>query len=141
MEAQDPRGNTLDFHKDGIRHSGVDGWAMQFVRDAQGRISQIYGAGQTHHYQYDSAGKPTQEQITQAQPTAQTLTIAYQYDKVGNRTARTVSGAIQQTTTYLHPPGGVGELISQSDGTTTKQIYADAQGTTRLIADSYQSVC
>ncbi|PAT39638.1 hypothetical protein CK621_14580, partial [Vandammella animalimorsus] len=56
MEGQDPRGNSLDFHEDGIRHSGVDGWALQFVRDAQGRISQIHGAGQTHHYQYDSAG-------------------------------------------------------------------------------------
>ncbi|WP_172424614.1 RHS repeat domain-containing protein, partial [Vandammella animalimorsus] len=56
VEGQDPRGNSLDFHEDGIRHSGVDGWALQFVRDAQGRISQIHGAGQTHHYQYDSAG-------------------------------------------------------------------------------------
>ncbi|XAK00195.1 RHS repeat-associated core domain-containing protein [Vandammella animalimorsus] len=258
---------TPDGHISQIRHQGSQGQTLaqfdyQHNRDGQRTqaVEVIHAAGSTApttqrtiNWTYDSAGKLTQEQITQTQPTAQTLSIAYQYDKVGNRTARTVSGAIQQTTTYqydqndrltqssdsiegttsyrydrkgnlvekangnnktayswnsdnrlikveqtaagsttktttygydpqgrrikklvqqgqnktethysidaerpyhevlvewtkqdngpwtyatyLHTPGGVGELISQSDGTTTKQIYADAQGTTRLIAD------
>ncbi|WP_172424607.1 RHS repeat protein [Vandammella animalimorsus] len=256
---------TPDGHISQIRHQGSQGQTLaqfdyQHNRDGQRTqaVEVIHAAGSTApttqrtiNWTYDSAGKLTSEQITQTQPTAQTLTIAYQYDKVGNRTARTVSGAIQQTTTYqydqndrltqssdsiegttsyrydrkgnlvekangnnktayswnsdnrlikvehtgqnnktiqygydpqgrrikklvtqgtsktethysldserpyhevtvestrvntqpwthktyVHTPGGVGELISQSDGATTKQIYADAQGTTRLIAD------
>ncbi|WP_347485268.1 RHS repeat-associated core domain-containing protein [Vandammella animalimorsus] len=253
---------TPDGHISQIRHQGSQGQTLaqfdyQHNRDGQRTQAKetIHSNGQTLQrtidWTYDPAGKLTQEHIQQTQPTAQTLTIAYQYDKVGNRTARTVSGAIQQTTTYqydqndrltqssdsiegttsyrydrkgnlvekangnnktayswnsdnrlikvehtgqnnktiqygydpqgrrikklvtqgtsktethysldserpyhevvvestrvntqpwthktyVHTPGGVGELISQSDGATTKQIYADAQGTTRLIAD------
>ncbi|RMX07149.1 hypothetical protein EBQ34_14860, partial [Vandammella animalimorsus] len=262
---------TPDGHISQIRHQGSQGQPLaqfdyQHNRDGQRTqaVEVIHAAGSTApttqrtiNWTYDPAGKLTQEQITQTQPSAQTLTIAYQYDKVGNRTSRTVTGAINQTTTYqydandrltsqndslegttsyrydrkgnlvekangnnktayswnsdnrlikvehssgatvtktttygydpqgrrikklvqqgtsktethysldterpyhevavestrvntqpwthktyVHTPGGVGELISQSDGATTKQIYADAQGTTRLIADGNTS--
>ncbi|WP_143326934.1 RHS repeat-associated core domain-containing protein [Vandammella animalimorsus] len=257
---------TPDGHISQIRHQGSQGQTLaqfdyQHNRDGQRTQAKetIHSNGQTLQrtidWTYDPAGKLTQEHIQQTQPTAQTLSIAYQYDKVGNRTSRTVTGAITQTTTYqydandrltsqndsiegttsyrydqrgnlvekangnnktayswnsdnrlikvehtgqnnktiqygydpqgrrikklvqqgtsktethysldserpyhevvvestrvntqpwthktyVHTPGGVGELISQSDGTTTKQIYADAQGTTRLIADGNTS--
>ncbi|RMX07380.1 hypothetical protein EBQ34_14645, partial [Vandammella animalimorsus] len=260
---------TPDGHISQILHQGSQGQALaqfdyQHNRDGQRTqaVEVIHASGsaapstqRTISYQYDPAGKLTREHIQQTQPTAQTLTIAYQYDKVGNRIARTVTGAINQTTTYqydandrltsqndsiegttnyrydrkgnliekangnnktayswnsdnrlikvehtgqnnktiqygydpqgrrikklvtqgatktethysldserpyheiavestrvnaqpwthktyVHTPGGVGELISQSDGATTKQIYADAQGTTRLIADGNTS--
>ncbi len=199
-------------------------------------------------WQYDAAGKLTQEHLQQTQPTAQNLTIDYQYDRAGNRTTKTISGSQTQSTTYqydandrlvqevdslhgtttyaydfkgqligkthagqittytwntdhrltkvesgtrtisygydpqgrrikklvteganktethylldterayhevviertrhntgpwqertyLHTPGGVGELISESDGTTTRQVYTDGQGSTRLTMD------
>ena len=199
-------------------------------------------------WRYDDAGKLIEERIEQTQPTVQHLTTTYSHDRVGNRTARTISGSHTQSTTYqydandrltqevdslhgttthrydlkgnlierrngphvstytwnsdnrltkvetghktvtygydpqgrrikklvteganrtethyvldterayheiviertrtnndpwqerayLHTPGGVGELISDSDGTSTRQVYTDGQGSTRLTTD------
>ncbi|RMX07382.1 hypothetical protein EBQ34_14655, partial [Vandammella animalimorsus] len=57
MEAQDPRGNTLDFHKDGTHPSGLtDTWAY----DAEGRQTRACQAGLCTQTQYDSLGRAIQ---------------------------------------------------------------------------------
>ena len=45
------------------------------------------------------------------------------------------NGGPWNSRTYLYTPDGVGTLISDSDGTTTRQIYSDGQGSTRLVTD------
>ncbi|PAT33092.1 hypothetical protein CLI92_05275 [Vandammella animalimorsus] len=110
-QIKDPRGNTLDFHESGIRHSGVDGWALQFVRDAQGRISQIHGAGQTHHYQYDSAGNL----ISHSEPSGAQSNYRYSAQ----------AGQAHLLTDYTDPLGRLllkteydqdGRIVRQTDG-------------------------
>ena len=52
QQIKDRNGNTLQFTRNGISHSG--GWALAFTRDAQGKISRITGPGnQALTYSYD----------------------------------------------------------------------------------------
>ena len=56
QQVKDRLGNTLQFTRNGVQHSG--GWSLQFQRDAGGRITAITGPGNTtRRYHYDAAGR------------------------------------------------------------------------------------
>ncbi|RMX07091.1 RHS repeat-associated core domain-containing protein, partial [Vandammella animalimorsus] len=106
--------------------------------NSDNRLIKVEHTGQnnkTIQYGYDPQGRRIKKLVTQGTSKTEThysLDSERPYHEVVVESTR-VNTQPWTHKTYVHTPGGVGELISQSDGTTTKQIYADAQGTTRLI--------
>ncbi|QTD45271.1 putative Ig domain-containing protein [Ottowia testudinis] len=140
---KDRLGNTLQFTRDGIAHSG--GWALQFTRDGQGRITQISGPGGVQRrYSYDSQGNLTaaaEPDGTQAHyryanaalPHALTdwtdpagrLQLKAEYDQDGRIVKQT--DALGHAVTVSHDLGARKQSVKDRLGHTTTYEY-DARG-------------
>jgi RHS repeat-associated protein len=88
-------------------------------------------------YGYDPQGRRIKKLVTEGANRTEThyvLDTERAYHEIVIERTRTNNDPWQERA-YLHTPGGVGELISDSDGTSTRQVYTDGQGSTRLTTD------
>ncbi len=121
---KDLNGNLLTFSPQGIT-SSAGGLNVPFVRDAQGRVTQITDPeGKEFHYNYDAAGN-----LSTVQLPGLSTPITYTYD-AGHLFLSSVDprGHTETTTTY-HPDG---RLASTTDsvGNTTSYDYNLAENKT-----------
>jgi RHS repeat-associated protein len=88
-------------------------------------------------YGYDPQGRRIKKLVTEGANRTEThyvLDTERAYHEIVIERTQTNNDPWQERA-YLHTPGGVGELISDSDGTSTRQVYTDGQGSTRLTTD------
>ena len=104
QKVTDRNANKLVYTKDGIFHSS--GASIQFLRDAQGRITQII----------DPAGHP----------------ITYRYDAAGNLTAVTDQSGVTTQFTYLDEPAHFLKEVIDPLGRIAQRTEYDEQG--RVVA-------
>ena len=155
----------------GLTHRKADASVLaqfDYTLDAAGRktmATEMIAASngtvrRTVSYSYDAAGKLLSETIAQTEPGAFNLNIAYQYDAVGNRTQRTLSGDVSRTTSYQYDSNdrltqttdsqnGIttygwdarGNLISKTNGAATtsyswrsdNRLLSITQGSTKVV--------
>jgi RHS repeat-associated protein len=124
---KDLNGNVLTFTASGITSSG-GGLNVPFVRDAQGRITQITDPeGKAYRYNYDAAGDLSAVELPGiSTPASYTYNAGHFF-----LSAKDPRGNTEQTATY-YPDG---RLASTTDvnANTTRYEYELAQGITRQI--------
>ena len=140
----DTNGNSLTFGSGGIIHSA--GKSVVFLRDSQGRISQITDPmGNAHSYAYDANG----DLVSHVDAVGGTSRFAYDRnhglvdirDPAGNRAVRNdydAVGRLISTTdangnvvTYTHDPGASREIVRDRLG---NQTVIDYDATGNLLA-------
>lgn len=139
----DLNGNRLTITRDGIT-SSAGGVTVPFVRDAQGRITQITDpAGNVYRYVYDTAGNLVDVTLPDTAPAHYTYDSSHRLTTIVDARGTTVA-----TATYAAD----GRLSSETDavGTTTQYVYdLPARKTTitnpdggveTRVADAYGSV-
>lgn len=99
--------NTLTFSRDGIT-SSTGALNVPFLRDAQGRITQVTDpAGQHYRYEYDAAGDLVRVVFPAAEPNQPAPAITYRYDATHPHLYRGVNdplGRTISTNTYYTSP-------------------------------------
>jgi RHS repeat-associated protein/uncharacterized repeat protein (TIGR01451 family) len=123
---KDLNGNILTFTRDGITSSG-GGITVPFVRDAQGRITQITDPeGKAFRYTYDVAGDLSTVELPEV-----STPVSYTYDP-GHffRSSTDSRGNAEASSTYYTD----GRLASITDaiGNTTRYSYALAENKTTV---------
>ena len=110
QQIKDRKGNSLQFTRNGISHSG--GWALAFTRDAAGKITKITGPGsQALSYAYDGA-----ENLTTVTDQASAVSdFRYENAKVAHGLTSYTDplGRLALKTTY----DDAGRVLSQTDAT------------------------
>ena len=105
--------------------------------NSDNRLIEVQTGSTTIRYGYDPQGRRIKRLKTEGSDKEETHYIldtqrAY-HDIVIERTRR--NSDPWQETSYLFTPDGIGAPLSQHNGTDSTQIYADGQGSTRLILD------
>ena len=136
QQIKDRNGNTLQFTRSGISHSG--GWALAFTRDAQGKISKISGpGGQVLNYGYDAADNLT----SVVDQTNAVSDFRYENAKVAHGLTSYTDplGRLALKTTYddagrvLSQTDATGKAVTvNTDNTTKKQTIKDRNGNTTV---------
>ena len=103
--------------------------------NSDNRLIKVERGSTTIEYAYDPQGRRIKKLLTDGSTRREThylIDAERPYHEIVTERTQTNNGPASSRT-YLHTPGGLGELISDTDGTTTRQIYSDGQGSTRLI--------
>ncbi len=136
QQIKDRNGNSLQFTRSGISHSG--GWALAFTRDAQGKISKITGpGGQVLNYGYDAADNL----ISVVDQSNAVSDFRYENPKVAHGLTSYTDplGRLALKTTYddagrvLSQTDAAGKAVTVStDNTANKQTIKDRNGNTTV---------
>lgn len=136
QQIKDRNGNSLQFTRSGISHSG--GWALAFTRDAQGKISKISGpGGQVLNYGYDAADNL----ISVVDQSNAASDFRYENPKVAHGLTSYTDplGRLALKTTYddagrvLSQTDAAGKAVTVStDNTANKQTIKDRNGNTTV---------
>ena len=105
---------------------------LQSVSDGSTKVS----------YGYDALGRRisrTEESGANKTETQWILDTARSYSEIITERTRTNGGA-WSVTSYTHTPDGVGLQVAETRNGNTRHIYADAQGSTRLVTDAAGNV-
>lgn len=107
--------------------------------NSDNRLIQVQSGNKTVRYGYDPQGRRIKKLVNEGSNTTETHYIRDSeraYHEIVIERTRINSGPWRERS-YLHTPGGVGELISESDGSAsgTRQIYSDGQGSVRLSTE------
>ncbi len=138
QQIRDRQGNTLQFTRNGISHSG--GWALSFTRDAAGKITRITGpGGQSLLYGYDAADNLT----SMTDPSGAASDYRYENPKVphGLTSYTDPLGRLLLKTTYddagriTSQTDALGRAITvNTDNTAQRQTIKDRNGNTTTYA-------
>ena len=126
----DGRGNLIE------KRTPTATIAYQWTSD--NRLQSVSDGATKVSYGYDALGRRisrTQETGSNKTETQWLLDTAHPYSEIITERTRTNGGA-WQVTSYTHTPDGVGLQIAENKGGQTRHIYADAQGSTRLVTDA-----
>ena len=103
--------------------------------NSDNRLIKVERGSQSIEYGYDPQGRRIKRLARDGSTRSEThylLDAERPYHEIVTERTQENSGP-WNIRTYLYTPDGVDTLISDSDGTTTRQIYSDGQGSTRLI--------
>lgn len=136
QQIKDRRGNQLQFTRNGISHSG--GWALNFTRDAAGKITRITGPGnQAIVYGYDD----TENLTTVVDQVNAASNFRYENAKVAHGLTSYTDplGRLVLKTTYddagrmLSQTDGAGRVVTvNTDNTAKRQTVKDRNGNTMV---------
>ncbi len=128
---KDLNGNTLTLAATGITSS--TGLNIPFLRDTQGRITQITDAtGNLYKYAYDTNGNLLTVTLPPTtNPTATHITT-YGYDSTHLLTSEQDPDPLHQPATTVYYPNGQLHSITDSAGQTTSYVYNVAANTTTV---------
>jgi RHS repeat-associated protein len=125
---QDTNGNILTFGTNGII-SSAGGVSVPFVRDSQGRITQITDLnGNNYNYSYDGSGN-----LSQVTLPGITGTASYSYDSDHLLTGKTDPRG--NSTSAVYGTDGRLQSITDAQGNVTKYTYNAATNTTTTNPD------
>ena len=130
----DGRGNLLE--------KKTPAATITYTWSSDNRLTQVSDGTTTVKYGYDALGRRisrTEERGSNKTETQWILDTARPYSEIITERTRTNGGA-WSTTSYTHTPDGVGLLIAENKAGTTRHIYTDAQGSTRLVTDAAGNV-
>ena len=111
---------------------------ISYTWNSDNRLQSVSDGNTKVSYGYDALGRRisrTEERGANKTETQWILDTARPYSEIITERTRTNGGA-WQTTSYTHTPDGVGLLIAENKNGQTRHIYADAQGSTRLVTDA-----
>ena len=138
-------GNATTYKYDGrgnLIEKKTPAATITYQWSSDNRLTQVSDGTTTVKYGYDALGRRisrTQETGSNKTETQWILDTARPYSEIITERTRTNGGA-WSTISYTHTPDGVGLLIAENKNGNTRHIYADAQGSTRLVTDSQGNI-
>lgn len=140
LTAETTAGSTISYRYDGrgnLVEKKTPSQTVTYSWSSDNRLTQASNGSVTVKYGYDAQGRRisrTQEEGGQTEETQYLLDTARPYSEIVLERTRTNGGTWQQTM-HVHTPDGVGLQLSQSSNGQAQNLYADAQGSTRLVTD------